>query len=112
VIEPIYNGRWGAQLVMRSAWAEQNWQPIDFPASIRDNVKLHYLTMIEGRHYYVPQSIEMPEIGSVVASGSSADDAINKCIRVAEKIQGYGIKFQFDALEQAEEDMRKLKRAA
>jgi hypothetical protein len=107
-----YNGAWGAQLVMRSPWAEQNWQPIDFPNSVRDNVKLHYLTMIEGRHYYVPQSIEMPEIGSVVASGESADEAINNCIKVAEKIQGYGIKFQFDALEQASEDMRKLKRAA
>jgi hypothetical protein len=112
VIEPEYNGTWGAQLVMRSPWAEQNWQPVEFPASMRDNVKLHYLTMIDGRHYYVPQQIEMPEIGSVVASGTSADDAMNKCVKLAEKVQGYGIKFQFDTLEQAAADMRKLKRAA
>lgn len=112
VVEPKFNGSWGAQLVMRSAWAEQNWQPVEYPNSIKDHVKLHYWTVIEGKSYYVPQAIEMAEIGSVVASGSSADDAIAECIKIAHKINGYGIKFDFDALEVAKADMQKLKRAA
>ena len=112
VVEPKFSGSWGAQLVMRSNWAEENWQPVEYPNSVKDHVKLHYCTMIEGKSYYVPQSIQMAEIGSVVASGSSADDAMTNCIKIAEKISGYGIKFQFEALEQANDDMKKLKAAA
>jgi hypothetical protein len=97
---------------MRSAWAEQNWQAVDFPVSIRDNVKLHFLTQIEGRYYYIPQSIEMPEIGAVVATGDSPEQAIKNCIKVAEKVEGYCIKFDFAALEQAKDDMAELQKAA
>jgi len=112
LVEPEFIDSWGAQLVMRSSWAEKEWQPVDFPASIRDQVKLHYLTRIGGRHYVVPQAIEMPEIGAVVATGSSPEDAIKAVTKIAEKIEGYGITFKFEALESAKADMEKLKDAA
>lgn len=112
LVEPKFTEQWGAQLVMRSTWAEQNWQPVDFPTSIRDNVKLHYLTRIEGRYYVVPQPIEMAEIGSVVATGSSPEQAIRNVTKIAEKIEGYDIKFNYQALDDAHADMKKLKNAA
>src|SRR6185437_147542 len=93
VIEPKFNGSWGAQLVMRSSWAENNWQPVEFPASVKDNVKLHYWTVIEGKNYYVPQAIEMAEIGSVVASGSSADDASRTASRLPRRSVVMGLSF-------------------
>lgn len=112
LVEPKFADRWGAQIVMRSSWAEGNWQAIDFSPSIRDHVKIHYLTRISGRYYYVPQQIEMAEVGAVVATGSSPDDAIRQVTKIAEKVEGYGIKFNFDALQQAKADMEKLKDAA
>lgn len=108
LVEPEFREEWGAQLVMRSSWAEQNWQPIDFPASVRDNVKMHYLTRILGRNYFIPQSIEMAEIGAVVATGDSPEAAIKNVSRIADKIEGYGIKFNMEALEQAKGEMEKL----
>lgn len=112
VIEPEFIDVWGAQLVMSSPWAAHNWQPIDFPPSIRDHLRLHYSTRINGRYYVIPQAIEMAEIGAVVATGASADEAIANVTKIAEKIEGYGIKFNFDALQDAKADMEKLKDAA
>jgi len=112
LVEPEFEAKWGAQLVMRSPWAERNWQPIEFPASVRENVKVSYLTRIEGRYYFIPQPVEMAEFGSIVAYGDSADDAIKKVTQVSEKIQGYGIKFNYEALEDAKSEMEKLKNAA
>src|SRR5690348_5667643 len=84
LVEPKFTDRWGAQLIIRSSWAEQHWQAIEYPKSVKDNIKLHYHTRIEGRDYYIPQAIEVPEIGSVVATGSSAEDAIKNVTRIAE----------------------------
>jgi hypothetical protein len=108
LVEPVFRDTWGAQLVMRSSWAEQNWQPIDFPPGVRENVKLHYVTRIQGRHYVIPQQIEMAEIGSVIATGDSPEAAIKNVTKIAEKIEGYGITFKFEALEQAKTEMEKL----
>ncbi len=112
LVEPQFSDIWGAQLVMRSSWAEHNWTAIDIPPSIRENVKISYLTRIKGRDYFIPQPVEMAEFGSVVATGSSPDDAIRNVTKIAEKIEAYGLKFQFEALEDAKADMEKLKDAA
>lgn len=112
LVEPEFAAKWGAQLVMRSPWAERNWMAVDFPPSVRDNVKISYLTKIQGRDYFIPQPVEMAEFGSVVAMGDSADDAIRNVTKIAEKIEGYQIKFNFDALQDAKSDMEKLKNAA
>lgn len=112
LVEPEFSDTWGAQIVMRSSWAEHNWTALDIPASIRDNVKISYLTRIRDRNYFVPQPIEMAEFGSVVATGSSPDDAIRNVTKIADKIEAYGLKFNFEALEDAKADMAKLKEAA
>ena len=112
MVEPEFRDQWGAQLVLRSSWAEDNWQPIDFPPSIRDNVKMHYLTRIAGRYYYIPQAIEMAEIGAVVATAATPEEAIKNVTKIAEKIEGYGIKYNTQALDEARGEMEKLKDAA
>lgn len=112
VVEPEFEAKWGAQLVMRSSWATHNWLAIDFPASIREHVKISYQTKIQGRTYFIPQPVEIAEFGSVVAMGDSADDAIANVTKISEKIEAYGLKFDYSALESAKDDMEKLKHAA
>lgn len=112
MVEPKFKDAWGAELVLKSDWAHENWQPIDYPKSLRDQVKLHYHTRIDGRDYFIPQAIGMSELGGVVACGSTADEAIKNVTKAAEKIEGYDIKFNYEALDDAANDMRKLKNAA
>ena len=112
MVEPVWRHPWGAQLILVSDWAEHGWQPIDFPPEIEAQVKLHYLTVIGGRHYYVPQAVPMPEIGGVVAGGATKEAAIKACAAVAEQVEGYGVKFNVVALEEAAAGMDKMRKAA
>lgn len=112
LVEPKYRYKFGAELILKSAWAEAHWQPIDYPGSISENVKLHYATHINDRAYYVPQQIEMPEIGAVVAGGDTREQAIKNVIAIAERIEGYDIKFDPAALDEAAKGMDELKDAA
>lgn len=108
LIDPEFSHPFGAQLVLKSDWAQYGWQPVEFPQELRDHVKIHYLTAKRGMHYFVPQQIPIPEIGAVVAGGDTAEEAIERCIEIAEQVKGYDIKFDGSALERAEADLAKI----
>jgi len=108
VVEPEFAGKWGAELLLISSWADKNWQAIEFPKSIRDNVKLRNMTMIEGRYYFVPQWTGMPEIGAVVAIGNSQKEVVDECRRLAEKVQGHYVEVFPDSLDSASDEIEKL----
>lgn len=112
LIEPEWKYPFGAELILKSAWAQTNWQPIDHPPDLEGQVRLHYETRIDGKRYYVPQQIEMPEIGAVVAGGKTRDEAIKNVIKAAEQVRGYDIKFDASSLEEAAKQMDELKSAA
>lgn len=112
LVEPKWRHPWGAQLILTSDWAEHGWQPIEFPDDAEFHVKLHYHTVIGGKHYYVPQAVTMPEIGAVVAGGDTKEAAIKAVTRIAETVSGYDVKWDAAALEEASEGMEKLARAA
>ena len=111
LVEPEWKHEWGAQLVLQSGWAEHGWQPIEFPEEYREHIKLHYPRIVNGRHYFVPQQVAMPEIGSVVAGGSTKREAIEAVTNIAEQVKGYDVKFNAQALEDAAASMDKLRAA-
>src|SRR4029077_5897191 len=112
LVEPKWRHAWGAQLILTSDWAENGWQPIEFPAEAEFHVKLHYHTIIGGRNYYVPQAVTMPEIGAVVAGGDTKEAAIKAVTEIAEQVVGYDVKWDAGALEEAAEGMARLAKAA
>jgi hypothetical protein len=111
VIEPKFKHAWGAQLILTSDWANHGWQPIEFPKELEDNVKLHYLTIIGGKQYYVPQSVTFPEIGGIVAGGATKQEAIDAVAIIAEHVTGYDVKYNIHALEEAADGMEQLRAA-
>jgi hypothetical protein len=108
LIEPEFKSKWGAELLLISEWADQNWQHISFPEAIRENVKLRNMTMIEGEYYVIPQWTGSPEIGAVVAMGDTADEAIEECKRLAEMVDGHSLDKPIDALDMAKEQLDKI----
>ena len=109
VVDLKFTGKFGAELMIVSTWADKNWQAVDFPHSIRDNVKLRNLTVIDGKFYVAPQWVGISDIGAVVAVGETQKAAIKECTRLAEKVKGYFIEVPFEALDEAEEGFDKLK---
>jgi len=107
LVEPHFEGKWGAELLIISEWADKNWQAIQFPKSMRDNVKLRNCCIIDGRYYVVPQAVGVPEIGAVVAIGNSRKEAIDECNRIAEKVTGYYISVENGMLDEAADQLDK-----
>jgi hypothetical protein len=101
LVEPECVARFGAELMLKSAWAEKNWQPIDVPTAVRDFVKLKNVAEIEGRLYFVPQFDGSTIIGGVVASADTIESAVAKVRSVANQVEGYYLEKPLDALDEA-----------
>ena len=109
ILEPEASHKFGAELLIHSTWADQNWQPVDFPSQYRQFVKLRNAAKIDGRWYVIPQSVGLPEIGSVIGMGESMKEAMAMACEVASKVQGYYIDIYTDSLDKAEAEIEKAK---
>ena len=105
MVEPKYRAKCGAMVFLLSDWASDNWQHVWFPSSIRDRVKLHNATMIDGEYYVIPRNDRRSHIGAVVGLGDSEEAAIEDCKRIAKKVEGYQIEKPCEALEKAAKAM-------
>ena len=109
-IDPVPADKWGAELLIHSSWADKNWQAVQFPPEIRDNVKFRNLAIINGEYYVVPQSVGLPEIGAVVAVGPTLEEAVETCKEYSKHVKGYFIDMFADSLDEAQDEIEKLKK--
>jgi hypothetical protein len=109
LIEPEFDGNvWGAEVLLHSTWADQNYAHIRFPDEYRDNIKLRHYTVIDGDIYVSPQATGMPEIGAVVATGKTAKEAIDKAKKIAETVESHQLEIPVEAMDDALEDLKKI----
>jgi hypothetical protein len=108
VIEPEFKAKWGAEVLLISEWADQNWMQVSFPDKVRDNVKLRNFCCIEGEYYVIPQWTGCAEIGAVVALGDTPDAAIEECKRICELVEGHLLDKPCDALDVAREQLEQV----
>lgn len=104
------NGRYGAQVIIKSSWATTDAQAIYFPEKYKNNVKIKHLMYKDNTPYYVPTDIEMEEIGSVVAVGNTLDEAIKKVKEIAQTVEGDCLSIDLDAFDEAGKSIDKFKK--
>jgi hypothetical protein len=108
LVQPKYNAKCGVEVMIHSEWADKNWQAVQFPEKYRDNIKFRNLTIIDGEYYVVPQSVGLPEIGSVVASGDTVEEASEKATEICEQVEGFYITKPTESIEAAQAEFDKL----
>lgn len=108
MIEPEFKAKWGAEVLLISEWADQNWMQVSFPDKIRQFVKLRNFCRIEGEYYVIPQWTGSAEIGAVVALGDTPDQAIENCKKIAEQVEGHLLDKPIDALDVAREQLEQV----
>lgn len=101
VVEPEYGAKYGAMVMLVSEWAADNWQHVRFPQSIRDRVKLHNMTVIDGEYYIIPHIDRRSQIGAVVGMGDTMQAAIADCKKLAEQVEGHLIDKPVASLDKA-----------
>lgn len=100
--------KYGCQIIMKCSLGEP--VAIYYPDKYKDNVKIKNLMYKDGVPYHVPFSdIEMEEIGSVVATGNTMHEAIENAKKIAKEVQGDCLKIDGDSLDEAAEEIKKLK---
>jgi hypothetical protein len=108
-----YEHEWGAQVIIKSDIAAEDESPIVVPEEYQKNVKIKNLSIDEeGTWYYVPAPrLGMKEIGSIVVVGDSPDDVIKQAKIISESIEGFDIRMDVDALNDAKKAIEKVKKA-
>ena len=106
-IDPKPAGRYGAEALIHSSWADTHWQPLTIPDSIKKYVKLRNAMRIDGKYYTAPQGVSLPEIGAVVGYGNTLQEAIDMVKKVADQVKGYYIEIKVDAFDRAEQEIAK-----
>lgn len=110
LVEPIPAGKWGVEVILKSSWAEKNWQEVSFPEKYANQIKLFNYVKVDGRRFVVPQDDEMCEVGAVVGWGDTMEVAIEHAREAGEAIKGYGLKFSMGAADNAKEQIEELER--
>lgn len=105
LVEPIPTCKYVAELVLRSAWAEDDFLAIRFPEEYRRFVKLHGHAIVDGTDYVV--SLGMDVIGGAVGLGDTLDEAIEQACEVADSIEGHQLEFEKASFDDLKETIEK-----
>jgi len=108
IVDPTPKGKWGAELLIHSSFADKNWVAVHFPPEIRDHVKLRNCVVIDNTYFCAPQAVGLPEIGAVVDVGNTMEEAIKNVTEKAEQVEGYYIEVFPESLDEANQEIEKL----
>jgi hypothetical protein len=108
MVDPVTTGLWGVELLIESDWAVKNFQPVYCPKVAERWVKLKKAMVRDGISYIIPQLYGASDVGAVVGIGSTLQEAIDKCIAVADTIEGTGICIRKDCFDKAQEEIEKF----
>lgn len=107
LVSPTPKAKFGVLAVIHSEWATENWASLHYPKELDPFVKLRFHTRIEGHDYCVPQSIGLPDVGCVVATGATLLEAIKLCKERAGQIKGYQVHVSLESIDKAMETIEK-----
>ena len=110
LVDPVPAGKWGVEIMLKSEWAKNNWQPVLYPEKYAKQIKLFNGVLLDGVRYVVTQSEDMAEIGAVVGWGDTLAAAMEHAKEAGEAIEGYGIKFNMGPIDTATEQIDELKK--
>lgn len=91
LVQPKWEFKYAVEAMIHCGWAAQNNEAVHFPEKIERWVKLRNAAKINGHWLVMPQTVNLPEIGAVVATDNSLLGAIKKLKEYSDQIQGYDI---------------------
>ena len=108
MVEPKFKDAWCAESCIYSDYAEEHPTRIDFPDSQVEHLRLSNYCISGGRRIVVPQNYKLSGLGSVCATGSTMEKAIENVRALNKDLHGYDVKAT-DPFDQAAEQISKMK---
>jgi len=63
---------------------------------------------LNNQYTYLPQVIELEEIGSIVATGKTLEEAINNLEEISDEMRSYSVTIPLGSIDKAKEEIDKL----
>lgn len=99
-LEPKVKGEFVAELILKSEFAVEHFLALDIKPAVKEMVKLHNHTVIDGKDYVVPVGIS--EIGAACGYGDTLEEACKMAKKAAEGIKAYELDFDGAAFDDIE----------
>jgi hypothetical protein len=108
-----FEHQWGAQIILKSGIAEKDPSPLIVPEEYKSFVKIKNLSIADdGTWYFVPSpNLYMREIGSIVFTANSMDEAMKGAEKIADSIQGFDTYIEPNPFGKIKKSLEKLNRA-
>lgn len=100
--------KYGAQIVLYSEFAINDWCPVTIPDDIKNFVKIRNLCQINGQKYVIPQDANNA-LGSAIGFGWTMEEAQKQALENAKKVDAEGIYFFENVFEKAEKYLEEAK---
>jgi len=107
MIQPVFEGKYGIEIMLDSPWAENRWYNIDFPDSISRWVKLRNYCIIDDTYHVIPRFSDFDNIGALIAIGDSIEECLEKAKKYKEKIEAFKLDIPTSAIDKAQEVIKK-----
>lgn len=98
--EPKFAGKFAAEVMLLSPWAEDNFLAIDVPDEVRERVKLYNHTRIGEVDYIVPS---IAQVGAAVGVGNTLEDAKREALEVANAVKAHQLTYDEQAFDRLDE---------
>lgn len=107
LVRPEAEKKYAVQACIYSDFADDNFLPVEFPDEISRWIKLFFHAKIQGKHRVMPQTCEFNEVGWVVGTGDTMDEANDACREHAEQLKGYRLDIKLEALQDVLDEIHK-----
>ena len=108
-VDPKPKSLYGAELLIHSEYASDNWSPIQFPAKHRDHIKFRNMTILDGKFYTVPQTVGVSQVCAVIGMQGTLEAAVEEVKEIAAQVVGYKVDTSTAGLDAAVGTWGKLK---
>ena len=114
IVEPIFNGKYGVEIILKSTYCNDNYLPVSFPAKYDRNVKLKGSFRMNLKDYICPWSqsgFGMTEFGSVVVIGDDINTIAQQALDICAEINAYDMSYEANAINIALEQIKGIEEA-
>lgn len=108
LVDMKFTDNFVCEVMMFSDSAKTDYYTLFYPDKYKDNILQPYTTFMNERTWVIPQDIPNNNVGSIVATGSTLEDAINKCKEISKEITGHNLKIDFACLDSAIKQFKEL----
>ncbi len=108
LVDMKFSGKFVCEIEMFSDSAKTDYYTLFMPKELEEWVLRPYITFMEGRTWTIPQDIPNANVGSLIAIGSTLQDAIDLAKERASQITGHHLKIDFSCLNEAVDEFSKL----